>query len=68
MGFLGEINMKTPEITLACFEECKVKVVPSIVFTLSYYSIDDDKRGLTRSKHEGDGEFRQVYFGRLVSF
>ncbi|RDB25139.1 tRNA (guanine(10)-N2)-methyltransferase [Hypsizygus marmoreus] len=25
-----------------------------------------DRSGITRSKHEGDGQFRQVYFGRLL--
>ncbi|KAF9010647.1 RNA methylase [Cyathus striatus] len=48
MAFLGEINMKTPDIMIACFEE---------------YT---DRRGTTRVKHEGDGQFRQVYFGRLL--
>ena len=27
---------------------------------------DDDRHGTTREKHEGDGNFRQVFFGRLV--
>ncbi|KAF9054991.1 tRNA guanosine-2'-O-methyltransferase [Hymenopellis radicata] len=49
MGFLGKIDMKNPEITLACYEEY------------------DAKHGTTRAKHEGDGEFKQVYFGRLVA-
>ncbi|KAK0485728.1 tRNA guanosine-2'-O-methyltransferase [Armillaria novae-zelandiae] len=49
MGFLGKIDMKNPDIELACFEE--------------YI----DKRGTTRDKHEGDGSFRHVYFGRLVA-
>lgn len=28
--------------------------------------LDDGALGTTRTKHEGDGHFRQVYFGRLV--
>ena len=28
--------------------------------------IDEDRHGTTRKKHEGDGDFRQVFFGRLV--
>ncbi|KAF8806675.1 tRNA guanosine-2'-O-methyltransferase [Phlegmacium glaucopus] len=48
MGFLGKIDMKTPDITLTCFEEYK------------------DRHGTTREKHEGDGNFRQVFFGRLL--
>ena len=27
---------------------------------------DRDKRGTTRHKHEGDGNFEEVFFGRLV--
>lgn len=27
---------------------------------------DSDHQGTTRSKHDGDGRFRQVYLGRLV--
>ncbi|KAG7098852.1 hypothetical protein E1B28_000755 [Marasmius oreades] len=49
MGFLGKIDMKTPDIVMGCFEEY------------------DDRRGQIRDKHEGDGNFRQVYFGRLVA-
>ncbi|KAK1232664.1 hypothetical protein PQX77_003195 [Marasmius sp. AFHP31] len=49
MGFLGKIDMKTPEITMGCFEEY------------------DDRRGQIRDKHEGDANFRQVYFGRLIA-
>ncbi|KAK0212912.1 tRNA guanosine-2'-O-methyltransferase [Desarmillaria ectypa] len=52
MGFLGKIDMKNPDIVLACFEECKFYI---------------DRHGTTREKHEGDGSFRQVYFGRLVA-
>ncbi|KAF8894113.1 tRNA guanosine-2'-O-methyltransferase [Infundibulicybe gibba] len=48
MDFQGKIDMKTPEITLGCFEE---------------YT---DRSGTTRGRNEGDGEFRQVYFGRLI--
>ena len=32
----------------------------------SYPFIDEDRHGTTREKHEGDGNFRQVFFGRLV--
>ncbi|KAI0690518.1 tRNA guanosine-2'-O-methyltransferase [Cytidiella melzeri] len=52
MGWLGKIDMKTPEVTLCCFEEYP------------------DKRGSPaslRHRHEGDGAFMQVYFGRLVA-
>ncbi|KAH9484987.1 tRNA (guanine(10)-N2)-methyltransferase [Psilocybe cubensis] len=48
MGFLGKIDMKSPEIILTCFEEY------------------EERHGTTRVKHEGDGEFRQVFFGRLI--
>lgn len=29
-------------------------------------AIDIDRRGTTRTKDEGDGDFEKVYFGRLV--
>ncbi|KAJ4476903.1 tRNA guanosine-2'-O-methyltransferase [Lentinula edodes] len=48
MGFMGKIDMKTPEITLGCFEEYATR------------------NGQTRERHEGDGDFLQVYFGRLI--
>ncbi|KAF9464949.1 tRNA guanosine-2'-O-methyltransferase [Collybia nuda] len=48
MKLMGKIDMKSPEIILACLEE--------------YTS----RHGFVRSKHEGDGQFRQVYFGRLL--
>ncbi|KAI0762102.1 tRNA guanosine-2'-O-methyltransferase [Trametes elegans] len=48
MDFQGKIEMKNPEITLACFEEYR------------------DKHGTTRPKDEGDGEFEEVWFGRLI--
>ncbi|OSD07105.1 tRNA guanosine-2'-O-methyltransferase [Trametes coccinea BRFM310] len=48
MDFQGKIDMKNPEITLACFEEYR------------------DKHGTTRPKDEGDGEFEEVWFGRLI--
>ncbi|EKM54553.1 uncharacterized protein PHACADRAFT_196984 [Phanerochaete carnosa HHB-10118-sp] len=50
MDFLGEINMRNPEITLCVFEECE----------------DPDKHGTTRHKHEGDGSFVEIFFGRLI--
>ncbi|KAI0665934.1 tRNA guanosine-2'-O-methyltransferase [Trametes maxima] len=48
MDFQGKIEMKNPDITLACLEEYK------------------DKHGTTRPKEEGDGEFEEVWFGRLI--
>ncbi|KAI8993886.1 tRNA guanosine-2'-O-methyltransferase [Trametes punicea] len=48
MDFQGKIDMKNPDITLACFEEYK------------------DRHGTTRAKDEGDGEFEEVWFGRLI--
>ncbi|ESK96669.1 rna methylase [Moniliophthora roreri MCA 2997] len=38
---------------------------PEIV--LGCFEEYDDRRGQTRSKHEGDGSFIQVYFGRLIA-
>ncbi|KAJ7132800.1 tRNA guanosine-2'-O-methyltransferase [Mycena crocata] len=48
MGFSGKIDLKSPEITLGCFEE--------------YVS----SAGLPTFRDDRDGQFRQVYFGRLV--
>ena len=28
--------------------------------------IDEDRHKIVRDKHQGDGNFRQVFFGRLV--
>lgn len=67
MGFLGKIDMKTPDITLTCFEECVyISRLHCIRYNISYLFIDEDRHGTTRRKHEGDGHFRQVFFGRLV--
>ncbi|KIK67133.1 hypothetical protein GYMLUDRAFT_155754 [Collybiopsis luxurians FD-317 M1] len=49
MGFMGQIDMKNPELSLGCFEES-----------------DDSHVGKTGERHEGDGNFLQVYFGRLI--
>jgi tRNA (guanine10-N2)-methyltransferase len=38
MGFLGKIDMKTPDITLTCLEECAY-VPPSIIFTAAFHII-----------------------------
>ena len=66
MAFLGKIDMKTPDITLTCFEEC-VYVYITFRSNISYPPfIDEDRHGTTRKKYEGDGDFRQVFFGRLV--
>ncbi|KAI0066133.1 RNA methylase [Artomyces pyxidatus] len=48
MDFLGKIDLKTPEVTMGCFEEYR------------------DTVGNTRHKHEGDGNFREAFFGRLL--
>jgi len=48
MDFRGKIDMNSPDVVLACFEEYR------------------DKRGTIRHKHEGDGDFEEVFFGRLI--
>ena len=41
--------------------------VSSPAFHTVFFKItDEDRHGTTREKHEGDGNFRQVFFGRLV--
>lgn len=64
MDFLGKIEMKTPEITLCVFEECTYSC--SALGSWAYMATDPFRRGVTRHKHEGDGQFLEVYFGRLV--
>ncbi|THH31329.1 hypothetical protein EUX98_g2848 [Antrodiella citrinella] len=39
-------------------------IQPEITFVC--YEEYVDKHGTTREKHEGDGEFREVFFGRLI--
>lgn len=68
MGWLGKIDMKTPEVTLSCFEECRTQlfVSPSVMLTKI---ADSDKRGSPaspRHRHDGDGDCVSIYFGRLV--
>jgi len=73
MDLRGKIDMKNPEITMACFEECK--------FTYSTYSVArelknrkpriDESRitvpdGSPRKRCENDNHFKEVFFGRLV--
>lgn len=66
MGFLGKIDMRNPDIVLTCFEECVFISGHQRDFDLSLLVADDERQGTTRVKHEGDGDFRQVFFGRLV--
>lgn len=58
--------MNNPEVTLACFEECEPKLVRPLYRSLAHNLEDRDKRGTIRHKHEGDGNFEEVFFGRLV--
>ncbi|KAH8994742.1 tRNA guanosine-2'-O-methyltransferase [Lactarius hatsudake] len=50
MGFMGKIDLVSPEITMGCCEE---------------YS-DRDIHGTTRQTHEGAAAFREAFFGRLL--
>ncbi|EAU91719.1 RNA methylase [Coprinopsis cinerea okayama7 len=38
---------------------------PEILLTC-FEEYDDERRATPRARHEGDGEFRQVYFGKLL--
>lgn len=67
MAFMGKIEMKNPEIILGCFEECEL-ICSAHSPPNSQRLLDPDKHGYTRSKHEGDGQFIEVFFGRLVCF
>jgi tRNA (guanine10-N2)-methyltransferase len=68
MEFLGKIDVKNPEIILSCFEECAHPTLSSFSSSCAdpHTNEDPDRRGLIRERHEGDGKFRHVYFGRLV--
>lgn len=67
MDMLGEINMKTPDITLCVFEECKRQFLyVCLGLRMLTKILDPDKHGTTRPKNEGDGNFMEVFFGRLV--
>jgi len=65
MGFLGKIDLKNSEIVLGCFEECGQSIMQQN-HTLLIGFQDHDRSRVTRTRHEGDGEYRQLYFGRLV--
>lgn len=65
MDFRGKIDMKNPEIIMGCFEECELSFMVKYLAVFQRW-IDSDTHGTTRHKHEGDGNFREVFFGRLV--
>ncbi|KAH8982684.1 tRNA guanosine-2'-O-methyltransferase [Lactarius akahatsu] len=50
MGFMGKIDLVSPEITMGYFEEYR----------------DRDIHGTTSQKHEGAAVFREAFFGRLL--
>jgi len=65
MGLRGKIDLKTPNITFNVFEECKICFIPVELLYLCVADADHGRQTL-RHKHEGDGDFIHVYFGRLV--
>lgn len=70
MEFLGKVDLKTPEVILTCFEECKeiFSGYETAVLHLSYGRTDEYIRGLTLNQgSKTNGALLQVYFGRLVS-
>lgn len=73
MDLRGKIDMKSPEITMACFEECK------FAYSTHYVArelknrkprIDESRitvpNGSPRKRCENDSHFKEVFFGRLV--
>ncbi|KAI0295840.1 hypothetical protein B0F90DRAFT_1669975 [Multifurca ochricompacta] len=51
---------------MGCFEECApIHLSPEISMTDAAVT-DRDVQGTTRQKHEGAGDFREVFFGRLL--
>ncbi|KAF5351856.1 hypothetical protein D9756_007701 [Leucocoprinus leucothites] len=53
MDFRGKIDMKNPEIKIACFEEYESRPAPA--------------NGSPRKRCENDGQFKEVFFGRLIA-
>ncbi len=76
MGFMGRIDLLSPEVTMGCFEECEPRssircccAVPkneTHALIVNVRRTDSGVRGTTRHEHEGAGELREVFFGRLV--
>lgn len=76
MDFKGKINMKNPDVTLVCMEECVFdrvqrllvcSVVLNAFWTPNPLILDIEPEDQSRSRSDGDGDFRYVFFGRLVS-
>ena len=69
MDFRGKIDMKNPEVTFVCHEECKFR--PGFCgrgnWTAHRSAIDLYIEG-NRTRSFDDGNFIAVYFGRLVRF
>jgi tRNA (guanine10-N2)-methyltransferase len=66
MDFLGPIDMRHPDITLTCMEECTRRV--SLCIGCNEFLFADIPPDPSAKRSEDDGEFRQAYFGRLVRF
>ena len=73
MDLQGKIDLKNPEITMACFEECKFTCPKySVVRELKNWKsrIDESRitvpNGSPRKRCENDSHFKEVFFGRLV--
>ena len=73
---MGKIDLQNPEITLGCFEECELKVssileglqhgVRELMIRITICRIDSNDHDTARPMHEGAGDLREVFFGRLV--
>ena len=66
MGLLGKIDMNDPDIIFGCFEECTWPYKAGSSVGFKRIVSDNDRQKIVRNKYEGDGQFRQVFFGRLV--
>lgn len=70
MDFRGKIDMKNPEITIVCFEECTLAVLKLQGPHVDLLFVDESRpapaNGPPRKRCENDGRFREVFFGRLV--
>jgi|SRR5882762_2587208 tRNA (guanine10-N2)-methyltransferase len=64
MGLLGKIDMKNPQITFGCFEECAFHLRFGIIErTILVIIIDEDMRRTLKEPC-----LLHVYFGKLVGF
>jgi tRNA (guanine10-N2)-methyltransferase len=70
MGFMGRIDLSSPEVTMGCFEECEFCIDFTVQRDAQVINdvrrTDPDVQSATRHAHKGGRELREIFFGRLV--